>query len=147
VPLPVADWGAAPAILLTHFPILSRLTACRDAGLKYAGDLTNRAELAAALAARPAPTIVLHGHLHVRDAVAEGTVFQIGCAALVEPPYELAILDLDRADGRIEVRIVREAVADAGDARLPVLVPERGAWTFDGKSWTPGSSFAPRSAP
>ena len=69
----VAGWGDAPVLVLSHFPVLSLQTHCADAGLKYAGDLANRNPIGAAVLGRTAPTLVIHGHLHVRQVVTDGS--------------------------------------------------------------------------
>jgi predicted phosphodiesterase len=129
------EWGDAPVVVLTHFPLLDRGDAIVAAGFKIAGGYDDRG-VARRLLARPAPAIVLHGHLHVRDAAIEGNVLQISCAALIEPPYEASVVTIERHDGRFRVQVEHTALV-ASDLRLPVLTPDRGSWTYDGAGWTP----------
>ncbi len=133
---PVAEWGAEPVILLSHSPVLSREEATLRAGLKYAGGFAGCDGIAAALLARRGPTVVIHGHLHIRDAVAVGPVLQIGCASLIEPPHELALVDVDADDGALAVRVAHHAVAPSPAVRLPVLSAASGAWRFAAGGWT-----------
>jgi hypothetical protein len=72
-----AAWNGDVALLLTHFPVHSTAQRVTTAGLKYAGDLVNIDEVAGPLVARTAPTIVVHGHLHVRDAFWDGMLLQM----------------------------------------------------------------------
>jgi hypothetical protein len=69
--------------------------------------------------------VVVHGHAHVRDALVLGSVLQIACAALVEPPFEATLLDITEEDGgRVSVRRECVRIAPSPDgARLPVLSP------------------------
>lgn len=132
----VVAFRSAPAIVLSHFPLLSREDAARQAGLRYAGGSADRDGLAATLLAREGPTIVIHGHLHIRDAVAIGPILQIGCAALIEPPHEIAFVDLTASAASLTVRVERHAVAPSpSEARLPLLTGETGAWKYERGAW------------
>lgn len=132
----IDDWPNAPVVVLSHVPLISRESAVRDAGLKYAGGLHQGDSLVAALLARTSPTIVIHGHLHVRDESALGSVLQIGCAALIEPPHERAVLDLS-IDGDVpSVSMRRVPVIESPPVRLPVLVPCETAWRYSHGAWT-----------
>jgi 3',5'-cyclic AMP phosphodiesterase CpdA len=133
----VEAWGDGVVLLLTHYPMVSLAARVAGAGLKYAGDLGDLAEAARPLLGRRAPTVVAHGHLHVRDAVAAGSVLQVSCAALIEPPFELNLLEVVLGGGRTVV-VRRRAVAaapSAPGAGLPVLSPAEGAWAFGGGYW------------
>jgi DNA repair exonuclease SbcCD nuclease subunit len=131
----VDAWGDEPTLLLTHFAAISRESIARGAGLKYAGDVRNHAEIAAALRGRPAPTVVLHGHHHLRDAVIDGSVLQIGFASLIEPPHEAALLEVGHEGRVFTVRVHHEAIAPSAVDRLPILSPAMGAWQFVGGAW------------
>ena len=65
-------------------------------------------------------------------------MLQLVFAALVEPPYEVARVDIDVGGGSVfyQCASVREPDAD----RLPVLDPPTGRWSFDPTSgrWSPG---------
>ncbi len=134
-PLPVPAWGDDFVLLLAHYPLLSLAERAADAGLKYAGDLANLDALATPLRRRAAPTVVAHGHLHLRDASSVGRVLQISCAALIEPPFEVTLLDIALHAGRATVRRESVPVVPSPDVRLPVLAPLDGAWTFEVGAW------------
>jgi hypothetical protein len=131
----VAAWGDEPALLLCHFAVISRERAALDAGFKYAGDVVNQPEIAAAMQSRSAPTVVLPGHHNVRDATVAGSVLQIGCAALIEPPHETAIVEIERDGREITVRVEHTAVAPSSVAHPPVIAPPTGAWRFAQGRW------------
>lgn len=127
----------AALVVFTHFPALPTRERVRAWGLRHAGDLANRAALAATLAVRERPTIVVHGHLHVRDAHATGAVLQLGCAALIEPPHELAVIEIaHETGGELTVRRRAESVAAfAPELRLPVMAPETQTWRYADGAW------------
>jgi hypothetical protein len=125
-------------VWLTHFPILSLETRCRDAQLLYAAHLDYLAPPPEVLPAASGPVVVLSGHLHLRGTTTDANVLQLVFAALVEPPYEVAAVDIDVGGGSVSYQCasVREPDAD----RLPVLDPPTGRWFFDPASarWSPG---------
>jgi hypothetical protein len=131
-----ADSVTSVDVWLTHFPILSLETRCRDADLLYAAHLDYLAPPPPVLPAASGPVVVLSGHLHLRGTTTEANVLQLVFAALVEPPYEVAVVDIDVAGGSVsyECASVREPDAD----RIPVLDPSTGHWSFDRASnrWT-----------
>ena len=129
--------SADPLIVLTHFPMLSLEREVVSAGWKYAGDLVDLATVAAPLLERSGPTIVLHGHLHLAASRTQGRVLQIGCPPLIEAPFEISHLLIERdAAGLIEVAVNRQQIWPTdGVASWPQLVPERQAWRYDGTSW------------
>ena len=122
---------------LSHYPMISFAGKASEAGLYYGdNDLEDLEEAAQPLVGRTGPTIVVNGHMHMRDACVVGEVLQVSCAALTQPPFEVAFLDLEREEDQITVR--RESVAVApfsDDARLPVLSPSRQEWIFEGGTW------------
>lgn len=105
------------------------------AGLKYAGDLENVAEGAPLLLRRTAPTVILHGHLHIGHAEARGTVLQIGCAALVEPPYAVNVLNVRWSGDDLVVEHQEVPVAPSPDVTLPRLSPPSQRWVFNAGTW------------
>jgi len=141
---PVAAWGGDPVLLLSHYPLLSFAEEARRAGLRHPGDLGDLAEVAPPVLSRRAPTVVLHGHAHLRHASSVGPVLQLSCAALIEPPFEVTLLDLDvdPDDRSTTVHRRADAVAQSGAARLPILVPPEGRWRFDGGRWRPSADTA-----
>ncbi|MBA3643739.1 MAG: metallophosphoesterase [Chloroflexia bacterium] len=134
-PPEIDTWGAAPVLLLSHFPVISNERAIRAAGLRYAGSFAGDDAVSEALQARQMPTIVVHGHLHVRDAVVAGPVLQIGCAALIEPPHECATLTVTDEAGELTVQVSHHAVAPSPPVRLPVLAPDNARWIFGNGKW------------
>ncbi len=128
-------WGDDPVVWLTHYPMLSTEARTLQHGLLYAGDLENLGDVAAPLLQRAAPTVVLHGHLHVRDAVTAGALLQLGCAALIEPPFEVSILELTTGTGPPIIRRTSTALVAPPAVRLPVLVPADGSWAWTGGAW------------
>jgi hypothetical protein len=134
--LPLELWGDDVTLLLSHFPILSREDWVRGHGLAYAGDLGNGAALSQPLLARGAPTIVLNGHLLVRDAHLLGSVLQLSFASLIEYPNEAALLEL--AIEGLQVTVDRRSVPLGGAGEVtadPCLAPPSQRWTFDGAGW------------
>jgi hypothetical protein len=115
----------APRLVLTHFPIAGGLERrAREARLLYSGHLH---QLAPAPTDAPStrPTIVLSGHLHLRGGVREPDRLQLVFAALVEPPYEVAAVDLE-PDGTVAWTCASVRESDA--AIVPVLDPPSGTW-------------------
>jgi hypothetical protein len=134
--------GNDPAltVVLTHFPPFAMADMLAGAGLKHAGDLTNREPWLAALAGIPGPVLVVNGHLHVHATIEAGRVLQLSAAALIEPPHDVTILTLGidenshpwagrRATGLFEVPGVS----------LPVLSAREECWRFDAGSWRQSS--------
>jgi len=133
--LDMASWGATPAIVVSHFPVLSTATEVKVAGLKYAGDLANAAEIESMLLARTAPTVAISGHLHVRHAMAKGAVLQASCAAQIESLFEATVFDFgDWGDRRISWDST--SMQDVSDGKLPVLSGRGQRWSWDGAGWT-----------
>jgi len=130
------EWGDDLTLLASHFPLVSCAAAVEARGLPYAGDLADRAACLSALLARRAPTVVLSGHLHIRDTCSTGPVLQLHFPALVEHPFECSIVELDDAEGATRLR--REAIAlhTAPSIRDPIFVPAVECWDFDGSDWT-----------
>lgn len=129
-------WGGEPLVLISHYPALSLATPVSDEGFPYPGDLLDRRELARRLAARQAPTLVVSGHVHARATRVEGSVLQLTGGALVEPPYECAVIDVEMpAPGWLTVGRACLRLRDGDGGREPVLAPERESWLFDGTQW------------
>ena len=78
---------------------------------------------------------MLHGHIHVRDAVAEGPALQIGCAALIEPPHERVVSKVLTGGDGLVVRVRHVPVMESPPVRLPVLSPAASDWTFGDGGW------------
>jgi hypothetical protein len=116
-------------VWLTHFPLLSFEDRCRAARLLYSAHLDQLAPPTAVLPAETGPIVVLSGHLHLRAITAEANVLQLAFAALVEPPYEVAVVDLDVERASVSYRCASVVPPDA--ERIPVLDPSAGRWAFD----------------
>jgi Calcineurin-like phosphoesterase len=132
-----AAWGRQPVLLISHYPALSLAATVTASGFPYPGDLIDRAELADRLHARPAPTIVVSGHIHARASAIEGAVLQITNGAMVEPPYECSVIEIDGAAGGM-LTVARESVrvGAAAARREPIFSAAREQWRFDGAGWS-----------
>ena len=117
-------------VLLTHFPVLTLEDRCRDAELLYSGHLGILAPPPSVMPAADRPVVVLSGHLHLRGVTTEANVLQLVFAALVEPPYEVAVVEID-VDDEPSVTYRCASVVEPQGERLPVLDPPSGRWTFD----------------
>ena len=132
-------WSDSPVLLASHFPVLSHLRVITGHGLPYAGDLVDRADVAQALAGRGAPTVIACGHLHVRYSVASGPLLQLGLGALVEPPFDATLLELEQAGPRLEVIRRTHELDRAPERRDPRLAPAEESWRFaPGRGWRRG---------
>jgi predicted phosphodiesterase len=120
-------------VLFTHFPVLSLRRPARAADLLYAGHL---ADLADPLELPPGPTVVLSGHLHLRGVTTEGGVLQVVFAALVEDPFDVAVVEL--TDGGRSVSYECVAIETSTAERIPVLAPATGSWHYEGGRWLAG---------
>jgi Calcineurin-like phosphoesterase superfamily domain len=130
--LPELDGQAA--LVLSHFPVLSRRERVKEAGYKYAGDLVGLEELTGHIASEPAPVIAVSGHLHVRDAVVRGSVLQILVPAMIEPPYECAVLEV----GGDPLAVTYRAIAvepTPPELEVPLLMPADGRWALGASGW------------
>jgi len=128
----------APLLVLSHFPILTTREAVLGAGLKYAGDLANAAEIADALTRRAGPSLVVSGHLHVRHATANRAVLQASCGAQVESLFEVTVVDFG-AWGAGAVTWAATAIQPAWPGVNPALSDPTQTWTWRGGAWSPSS--------
>jgi predicted MPP superfamily phosphohydrolase len=122
-------------VVLTHFPVLSFEGRARDAQLLYSAHLS---QLAPPVDPLPAdgPVVVLSGHLHLRGVTHEGDVLQLAFAALVEPPYELARVELEPHDEGLEVHYQCVSARPPDAEKLPILDPAAGTWRWQaGQGW------------
>ena len=132
----VSDDAPNGHVVLTHFPVLSFEQRARDAQLLYAAHL---AQLAPPVEPLPAngPVVALSGHLHLRGVARDGNVLQLAFAALVEPPYEFARVEIESHDEGLDVayRCISARVPDA--PKMPVLDPDEGRWRWlRGRGWS-----------
>jgi len=91
------DWGgeAGLVVVASHFPLLSEASRVAGAGLPYAGDLVNRADIEGQLRSDPRPKLVLGGHIHARCSTHDGPLLQFTVGALIEPPFDATIVEID----------------------------------------------------
>jgi calcineurin-like phosphoesterase family protein len=131
-----AAWGAGPSLFVSHFPVLSRADLFAEHDFRYPGDLIDRAAVAEPILARAAPTIALCGHIHARESHAQGPVLQLVGGALIEAPYECALVDVKIK--RRKITVTREARPLPGTPveREPVFAPQREVWHFADDCWT-----------
>jgi calcineurin-like phosphoesterase family protein len=125
------------SVVVSHFPLAPHAGRLASAGLPCPGELAGRAPRLRQLAATGVPTVVLSGHVHVRDAIGCDTVLQICVPALVEPPHEAAIVDVDPLAHTVRCMRVRgdERAADRGaEPWLLAAADER--WTFAEGAWS-----------
>jgi hypothetical protein len=128
------DPSASFDVWLTHFPLLSFEQRCRDARLLYSAHLSQLAPAPPVLPGDTGAVVVLSGHLHLRAATTEANVLQLSFAALVEPPYEVAAVELDIERASVAYRCASVIPSDAD--RIPVLDAADGHWSFDAESET-----------
>jgi hypothetical protein len=76
------------------------------------------------------------GHVHARASATRGPVLQLSAGALVEPPYECALVDLDLPwEGVLAVERRSLRLLERSSAHEPVFSPEQEAWRFEGDRW------------
>jgi calcineurin-like phosphoesterase family protein len=129
----IAEWDRGLTVFASHFPVLARERALRQAGLRHPGDLVDREAVEAALRPRRRPTLVLSGHLHVRDSVATGSILQMVFGAMVEPPFEAALLEVERDGDSVTVERTAHELDKGRERRNPRMVPARERWRFTPK--------------
>lgn len=122
-------------IVMSHYPLLPMTEALRFADLKHAGDISDLEIRSRQLADRHGPTLVMHGHLHVRATTTAGSVLHLSFAALVEPPHEVSIVTISETSGEFAVGRRAISVLPAAVERLPVLSPDREHWAWNGAAW------------
>lgn len=119
-------------VVASHFPLLSEASRLAAAGFQYPGDLVNRAELEAELLADARPKVVLSGHIHARCSTAQGPLLQFTAGALIEPPFDATIVELD-AMGPSARRTARRL---GGIAALdPVFAGDDERWRSTDDHW------------
>jgi predicted phosphodiesterase len=125
------EWGDEPVVLIGHYPVLSLAADVSAAGLPYPGDLVDRQILANRLLARAAPTVAVGGHVHARASRSEDSVLQVTCGALVEAPYECAIVEIiPEPTGSLFVRRRSRRLLPAATGSEPVFTPDIEEWRY-----------------
>lgn len=131
-----AAWDDRAVLLLSHYPIISRRAESLAAGWKYAGDPKGLDGVADELAARSAPTLSFHGHLHLGDAVARGSYLQLGFPALAERGHHAAIVEIQQNDRDADVTVT--PVVTSSDEHVPAAIgTPRRHWRFSDGEWRP----------
>jgi calcineurin-like phosphoesterase family protein len=135
--------GPDLVVVASHFPILSEASRVAAAGLPYAGDLVNRLDLEGRLTSDSRPKLVLSGHIHARCSTHTGPLLQFTVGALIEPPFDATIVEIDGTSVRRTARRLGElAVTD------PVFAADDEHWRWADDRWElqPASSAASTSA-
>ena len=114
-------------VVLTHFPVLSLEERARDAQLLYSGHLSQLSPTPSSLP-DVGPVVVLSGHQHLRGVTHDANVLQIVFAALVEPPYEFARVEIESDNGSMSVDYCCWSARVPDAPKLPVLDPDQGKW-------------------
>jgi len=128
--------GDDPLIVLSHFPLVSFAAPIAERGFAYPGDGVGRESVLTALRARRAPSIVLSGHIHARAAATDGSLLQLVSAPMIEPPYEAAIVTIERTGGDLTVhRETRGLPGPAPRHPFPDLAPEH-PFTYRDGAWS-----------
>jgi predicted phosphodiesterase len=130
---------AAPTgmqIVLTHYPMLDFEADLAEAGFKHSGNLTNRAEIETELRESGTPTVVIHGHLHMHEARVSGSLLHLSCAALIEPPHHVSVIEVAVGNDEIVVERRGHSVQPFAVERLPVFAPDRGRWIWADSAWS-----------
>ena len=118
------------AVVASHFPLLSEAPRLSAAGLPYPGDLVNRADLEGSLRSDLRPTLVLSGHIHARCSRHAGPLLQFTVGAVIEPPFDATLVEIDgRSVRRTSRRLGEIAVTD------PVFAADDERWLWTGDRW------------
>jgi hypothetical protein len=119
-------------VVASHFPALSEASRVAAAGLPYAGDLVNRADLEGKLRSDARPKLVLSGHIHARCSTQEGPLLQFTVGAMIEPPFDATLVEIDGTSVRRTARRLGEiAVTD------PVFAADDEHWRWTEDRWMP----------
>jgi predicted phosphodiesterase len=137
VSLPAVDaWGEEPVVLVSHLPLLSRASTVAAAGMPYPGDLLDREDAAALLRGRGAPTVVVAGHIHVRDVHTDDGILQLLQGAMIESPFEAVLLDVGTdGDGVVCVTRTARRTSDRPVRCEPTFTDPVGSWRFESAGW------------
>ncbi len=130
----LGGWGGEDdfVVVASHFPLLSEAPKVAAAGLPYAGDLVNRADLERTLRTDPRPKLVLSGHIHARCSTHEGLLLQFTVGAVIEPPFDATLVEIDGTSVRRTARRLGEvAVTD------PVFASDDEHWQWTNDQWSP----------
>ena len=129
-----SDGGAGLVVVASHFPVLSEASRLAGAGLPYPGDLVNRADIESRLRSEPLPNVVLSGHIHARCSTHDGTLLQLTVGALIEPPFDATIVELDGTG--LDVRRTARRLGDIA-VTDPVFAADDERWQWTDDRWAP----------
>ena len=97
-------------------------------------------DLEGRLKSDPRPKLVLSGHIHARCSTHDGPLLQFTVGALIEPPFDATLVEIDGTSVRRTARRLGEiAVTD------PVFAADDERWQWTGDRWElqpPASSAA-----
>jgi predicted phosphodiesterase len=127
--------SAGMRTILTHYPVLDFEAELAAAGFKHSGNLSNRAEIESEIRESGVPTVVIHGHLHMHEARISGALLHLSCAASIEPPHHVNVIDITTGADGILVERRAHSVQPFAVSRLPVFAPDQGRWIWTGGSW------------
>ena len=128
----LGGWGGESdlVVVASHFPVLSEASRVAAAGLPYAGDLVNRLDLEGRLRSDSRPKLVLSGHIHARCSTHDGPLLQFTVGAVIEPPFDATLVEIDGTSVRRTARRLGEiAVTD------PVFAADDELWQWTGDRW------------
>ena len=128
----------APGMTLTHFPLLDFQRRCEDAGFLYSGHLAQLAAPPPELDRGWAPHVVLNGHLHVRAIETLAAKLQLSFAALIEAPYDIATVEIERRANGVDLSYECVSVRSVDEPRVPVIDGAEAHWhAFAGSDSAP----------
>ena len=90
----------------------------------------NRADLEAQLRSDQRPKLLLSGHIHARCSNQSGPLLQFTVGAVIEPPFDATLVEIDATSVRRTARRLGEiAVTD------PVFAADDERWQWSGDRW------------
>jgi len=132
----IRAWSDDLVVLVSHYPLLSRAALLVTNGFAHPADLIDGGDLANELLGRRGPTLVLSGHLHVRDSCARGSVLQLTQGAMIEPPFECSVVQLEIVTtGGITISRKSLPLAPSDVGRIPVFVDANETWVYRDGRW------------
>ncbi len=133
-PVPdIASWGDTPTLAFSHYPLLPIRENFAQAGLKYDRDLANIDAIVTPLLARTAPTLVFHGHVHVRTLLQQAAVLQVACGAQIESLFEATVVDLSPTGVAWQATNIQPIW---NGTKVDLIDPSQ-AWQWTGTTWSP----------